>query len=102
MKQITIITEQISDESLAAVLPPAGVASVAVHRGRSVHVEEAAVENYRSFRNPDRFRPHFRVELVVDDETVDTVFDAIAFAYGAGFFGDGEAWVNPSDLALSA
>lgn len=102
MKQITIIAEQISNESLAAVLPPAGIASVTVHRGRSVNVEEAAVENYRSFRNPDRFRPDFQVELIVDDAAVDCVFDAIAFAYGAGFFSDAEAWVNPSALALSA
>ena len=45
MKQITIIAEQISNESLAAVLPPAGIASVTVHRGRSVNVDRAAVEN---------------------------------------------------------
>lgn len=102
MKQITIIAEQISDESLAAVLPPAGVASVSVHRSPSLDTDRVCMENYRGFRNPGRFRPEFRVDLVVDDETVESVFDAISFAYGAGFFSDAEAWVNPPALALSA
>lgn len=64
--------------------------------------DRVCMENYRGFRNPGRFRPEFRVDLVVDDETAESVFDAISFAYGAGFFSDAEAWVNPPALALSA
>lgn len=100
MKTITIIAEQISEKTLAAALPAQGVRSVTVsRRGADRH---GAVEDYRSFRNPNRFAPSYRVDLAVDDDAVDTVFDGISFAYGAGLFSAAEAWVNSPELALSA
>ncbi len=99
MKTITIITEQISDKAMAAVLPTSGVASVTVTEDGSSSRGSHATENFHGFRNPKRFSPHYRIDVVLDDATVDALFDSIAFAYEAGFFGDAEAWVNSSDLA---
>ena len=102
MKHITIIAERVSEQSLAAVLPPVGVSSVSVRRNRPADVDGAAMESHHQFHHPTRFRPEVRVDVVVADEAVDSVFDALSFAYGAGFFSDAEAWVNPHALALSA
>ena len=98
MKTITIIAEEISEQALAAALPLRGVTSVTVSR-RGAH---RPIEGYRSFRNPNRFSPSYRVEVIVDDDAVDTVFEGISFAYGAGLFSAAEAWVNAPELALSA
>ena len=98
MKTITIITEQLSDKALASITPITGVASVSVTGGRATslldHTDDIAVENFHGFRNPERFNPGYRIDVVLDDATVDILFESIATAYEAGFFADAEAWVN--------
>lgn len=101
MKTIAIIVEQLSERALAAVLPTTGVASVSIHTDLSRPGEDV-VQNFHGFRNPARFRPGVGIELVVDDYVVDTVFDGLSFAYGAGLFGDAEAWVSAPAQALAA
>ena len=102
MKTITIVAERVTDQALSAVVPTGGVTSVRVGPNRSVDRAEAAVQGYRSFRNPTRFTPAVRIELLVDDVTVDTVFDSVSFAYAAGVFSDAEMWIEAPALALSA
>lgn len=99
MQTITIVTEKASEKELAAILPPSGIKSVTVTADRSGHRNTVAAQNFRGFCNPSRFSPNYRIELVVEDETVETVFDAIAFAYSTGFFNDAEAWVNAPAVA---
>lgn len=99
MKTITIITEQITDRALAAALPTDGIASVSVTRGPAAAPGSAAV---RAFRNPNRFSPEFRIELVVADDAVESVLDGIDVAYGAGLFSDAEAWVQAAALTPAA
>lgn len=100
MKSISILAEQVSDRALAAVLPPTGIASVTL--GDAGRRNSDAVDDVRGFRNPARFSPRVRIDLVVDDHVVETVFDALSFAYGAGVFSDAEAWVNPAVPARAA
>ena len=101
MKTITIIAERVTDQSLSAVIPANGVASVSVSRNLPNRGEASAILS-RSFRDPSRFNPAVRIELIVDDNTVDTVFDAVSFAYGAGLFSDTEMWVQAPAPALAA
>lgn len=102
MKNITIIAEQISDTALAAAIPADGIGSVTVSRSGGVRGDAVSSDTYRSFRNPNRFRGEYRVDLVVDDAAVDAVFDGIAIAYEAGFFSDAEVWVNDQGSAKAA
>ena len=101
MRTITIITEQVSDRTLKAAVPPRGVASVRISANNS-GVTDIDAATYRSFRNPDRFKANYRIEMVVEDNAVDTVFDAVSFAYGVGLLGDSEMWVNAPALSLVA
>ena len=64
MKTITIITEQVTDRVLTAAVPPRGVASVSISANRS-GVEDIDAATYRSFRNPDRFKANYRIEMVL-------------------------------------
>lgn len=99
MKTLTIIAAHISDEALAAALPARGVGSITV---TGMDYRRESVEDHRGFHAPGRFAPSYRVEVIVDDDAVDAVFDGISFAYGAGLFSDAEVWVNAPGLALSA
>lgn len=98
MKTITILTEHTTDRGLAAAIPTAGVASVSISRSGLQSATLAAAAGYRSFRSA-RFSPQCRIDLVVDDAAVDSVIDCVSFAYGAGFFGDAEVWIDASAMA---
>lgn len=102
MTTITIITEHVSDKTLAAILPTTGVSSVTITEDRSAGWEATAAESFHGYRNLKRFSPNYRIDVVLDDATVDVVFDSITIAYEAGFFGDAEAWVNTDGLAPAA
>lgn len=99
MKTVTIIAEQMTDRMLVAATPNRGVVSVRVSEAQSGLRDTAEV---RSFRNPNRFDPHYRIDMVVEDDAVETVFDCVSVAYETGFFSDAEAWVSTAALALSA
>ena len=102
MKIITIIAEQVTDESLTAALPATGISSLSVSTNRPSDGRGRAAAGYRGFRNATRFAPNYRVDVVVDDDAVDTVLDGISFAYGAGLFSDAEVWVDSSAPAAAA
>ncbi len=102
MKTITIVAERVTDQAMTAIIPTSGVASVMVspHRAGVGHTGESL--EYQSFRSPSRFTPAVRIEVSVEDDVVDTVFDGVSFAYAAGIFSDAEMWVEAPALALSA
>jgi nitrogen regulatory protein PII len=107
MKTITIVAERVTDQALAAAVPARGVASVKVRANRADVVrggkgDAATITGYQSFRNPSRFNPAVRIDLLVDDDAVETVFDGVSFAYAAGIFSDAEMWVEAPALALTA
>jgi hypothetical protein len=107
MKTITIVAERVTDQALAAAIPARGVAWIKVRANRSDVVSggtggDATMPGYQSFRNPSRFNPAVRVDLLVDDDAVETVFDGVSFAYAAGIFSDAEMWVEAPALALTA
>jgi nitrogen regulatory protein PII len=101
MKTVTIITEQMTDRMLAAATPTRGVVSVRVREADSGRSDATEIAR-RSFRNPNRFDPRYRIDMVVEDDAVETVLDCVSIAYEAGFFSDAEAWVATPALALSA
>jgi nitrogen regulatory protein PII len=102
MKTITIVAERVTHQALAAAIPARGVASVEVRANRADVRGAAAKPGYQSLRNPSRFNPAVRVDLLVDDDAVESVFDGVSFAYAAGIFSDAEMWVEAPALALTA
>ena len=52
-------------------------------------------ETYRGTEYNVTFPPKMRVEVVVDDETVDAVVEAITESARTGKIGDGKIWVTP-------
>lgn len=99
MKTITIVTDQITDRALAAALPTEGITSMTIARGQAPRPGCAEIRRYRT---PHRFAPAFRIDLVVADDAVASVFDGIDVAYGAGLFSDAEAWVGEPAMPAAA
>ncbi len=52
-------------------------------------------ETYRGTEYKVNFTPKMRVEVVIDDEQVDGVVEAITEAARTGKIGDGKIWVTP-------
>lgn len=102
MKSIVIIAEQLSDTSLSAALPANGVAVISISQDTGGIAVADEAQSYRAFRSTTRFTPRYRVELAVEDDAVESVFDGIDVAYGAGLFSDAEVWSSAPALALSA
>ena len=57
-------------------------------------------EFYRGADYHVYFVPKVRVELVVDDATVDRVVDALLKAARTGKIGDGKVWVTPVETVV--
>jgi nitrogen regulatory protein P-II 1 len=46
------------------------------------------------------FVPKLRLEILVDDDSVDATVDAIVEAAGTGKIGDGKVWVLPVETVV--
>lgn len=102
MKSVVIIAEQLSGQSLSAAIPANGIAVISINEGTGGVAVADDAQSYRAFRSTTRFTPRYRVELAVEDDAVEAVFDGIDVAYGAGLFSDAEVWAVAPALALSA
>jgi hypothetical protein len=67
MKTVTIIAEQMTDRMLVAATPTGGVVSVMVREADSTLSDVTEIAGRRAFRNPTRFNPRYRIDMVVDD-----------------------------------
>lgn len=102
MRSIVIVTEQLSDAALAAAMPAKGVSVVSISQAAGWVATVGEAPTSRGFHSTARFTPRHRIELAVEDDAVQAVFDGIDFAYGAGLFSDAEVWAGAPVLALSA
>lgn len=102
MKIITVIAQQVSPKALSTALPAEGVLSVTITETQSFNRTAASVQSYRGVKLSNHFTAVFRIEVAVEDDTVDRVIDGIAFARGAGLLGDARAWVSAAATDLFA
>ncbi len=57
--------------------------------------QRGQTEVYRGAEYTIDFIPKVRVDVVIDDDAVDGVIDAIVAAAGTGTIGDGKVWTTP-------
>lgn len=101
MKLITIMVERASVEGLSAALPTAGVSSVTVSEVERFGRDAVAIEVYRGAKIARHTVRQFRVEILVDDDTVDQVAAGISFAVSAGLLGECKgAWITPAQQLI--
>ena len=97
MKLITAIVKPFKLDDVKDALKAAGVQGITVSEVRGFGRQGGHSETYRGAEYKIDFVPKVRLELVVDDSTVDAVVDAIRAAATTGKIGDGNIWVSPVD-----
>ena len=97
MKLITAIVKPFKLDDVKDALKAAGVQGITVSEVRGFGRQGGHSETYRGAEYKIDFVPKVRLELVVDDSTVDAVVDAIRAAATTGKIGDGKIWVGPVD-----
>jgi len=97
VKLVIAIVKPFKVEDVKEALQEVGVAGLTVSEARGFGRQRGHVEVYRGAEYQVDFVPKSRVEVMVDDDQVDGVIDAIVKAARTGKIGDGKVAVLPLD-----
>ena len=95
MKLVTAIIKPFRLDDVKEALRGLGVQGMTVSEVRGFGRQRGHTEVYRGAEYTVDFVPKARVEVVVDDEDVDRVVDAIVAAARTEKIGDGKVWILP-------
>ncbi len=97
MKLITAIIKPFKLDDVKDALRDAGVEGLTVSEVRGFGRQGGHTETYRGTEYKIEFVPKVRIEIVVGDELVDRVVEAITASARTGKIGDGKIWVSSVD-----
>jgi len=100
MMLVTAILKPFALDDVRSGLELADVAGMTVGEVSGYGRQRGHTEFYRGADYHVDFVPKVRVELVVDDATVDRVVDALLKAARTGKIGDGKVWVTPVETVV--
>ena len=94
MKLITAIVKPFKLDEVKDALKQAGITGITVSEARGFGRQGGHTETYRGTEYKIDFVPKVRLEIVTDDDSVDTAIDAIRASAATGKIGDGKIWVS--------
>ncbi|WP_024443236.1 MULTISPECIES: P-II family nitrogen regulator [unclassified Mycobacterium] len=94
MKLITAIVKPFTLEDIKTGLEEAGVLGMTVSDVQGYGRQKGHTEVYRGAEYSIDFVPKVRIEVLVDDFTVDKIVEIIVRAARTGKIGDGKVWVS--------
>ena len=97
MKLVTAIVKPHRIEEVKEALRDAGVQGLTTTDVEGFGRQRGHTEVYRGAEYQVDFVPKVKVEVVVPDDDVQGVMDAIVKAARTGKIGDGKVWVTPVD-----
>ena len=97
MKLITAIIKPFKLDGVKEALKAVGVTGMTVSEVRGFGRQGGHSETYRGAEYKIDFVPKVRLELVVDNSSVDAVIAAIKASAATGKIGDGKIWVSDVD-----
>lgn len=100
MKQVTAIIKPFKLDEVREALAEVGVNGLTVTEVKGFGRQKGHTELYRGAEYVVDFLPKIRVEMVVADEAVDRVIEAIVRAARTGKIGDGKIFVTPVEQAI--
>lgn len=100
MKKIEAIIRPFKLEDVKIALVNAGIVGMTVSEVRGFGRQKGQVERYRGSEFTVEFLQKLKLEIVVDDERVDTVVNAIQDAARTGEIGDGKIFISDIDAVL--
>ena len=100
MKKIEAIIRPFKLEDVKVALVNAGIIGMTVSEVRGFGRQKGQVERYRGSEFTVEFLQKLKVEVVVDNEKVDSVIQAIAEAAKTGEIGDGKIFISQVDAVI--
>ena len=97
MKKIEAIIRPFKLEDVKIALVNSGIVGMTVSEVRGFGRQKGQVERYRGSEFTVEFLQKLKVEVVVEDEKVKSVIDAIAEAAKTGEIGDGKIFITSID-----
>ena len=100
MKKIEAIIRPFKLEDVKIALVNAGIVGMTVSEVRGFGRQKGQVERYRGSEFTVEFLQKLKLEIVVDDERVETVVNAIQDAARTGEIGDGKIFISSIDSVI--
>ena len=100
MKLVTAIIKPFKLEDVRDTLTKLGVAGLTVSEVKGFGRQKGHTEIYRGAEYTVNFLPKVKIEIVVPDDRVDKIVEAIAAAAKTGQIGDGKIFVVDVEHAL--
>ena len=100
MKKIEAIISPFKLEDVKIALVNSGIVGMTVSEVRGFGRQKGQVERYRGSEFTVEFLQKLKVEVVVEDEKVNSVIDAIAEAAKTGEIGDGKIFITSIDSVV--
>ena len=100
MKKIEAIIRPFKLEDVKIALVNSGIVGMTVSEVRGFGRQKGQVERYRGSEFTVEFLQKLKVEVVVEDEKVNSVIDAIAEAAKTGELGDGKIFITSIDSVV--
>jgi len=100
MKKIEAIIRPFKLEDVKIALVNSGIVGMTVSEVRGFGRQKGHVERYRGSEFTVEFLQKLKVEVVVENEKVNSVIDAIAEAAKTGEIGDGKIFITSIDSVV--
>ncbi len=100
MKLVTAIIKPFKREDVKGALEGRGVHGLTVSEASGYGRQKGHTEVYRGAEYTVDLVPKVRLEVVVEDDVVADVVDAIVSAAQTGKIGDGKVWVIPVETIV--
>ena len=100
MKKIEAIIRPFKLEDVKIALVNSGIVGMTVSEVRGFGRQKGQVERYRGSEFTVEFLQKLKVEVVVEDEKVNSVIDAIAEEAKTGEIGDGKIFITSIDSVV--
>ena len=100
MKKIEAIIRPFKLEDVKIALVNFGIVGMTVSEVRGFGRQKGQVERYRGSEFTVEFLQKLKVEVVVEDEKVNSVIEAIAEAAKTGEIGDGKIFITSIDSVV--
>ena len=100
MKKIEAIIRPFKLEDVKIALVNSGIVGMTVSEVRGFGRQKGPVERYRGSEFTVEFLQKLKVEVVVENEKVNSVIEAIAEAAKTGEIGDGKIFISSIDSVI--
>jgi nitrogen regulatory protein PII len=97
VKLVTAVVKPFKLDDVKQALHDLGIAGMTISEVQGHGRQRGHTEVYRGAEYIVDFVPKVRIELVVDDDSVARVVEAVVAAARTGQIGDGKVWTTPVD-----